>query len=163
MAPRGMIAAVTADLVIGLAGKIPWHYPADLKRFKALTLGGTVVMGRLTWESMPKRPLPGRRNVVLSSQQLEGVECFPSIPALLETVEGPLWFIGGARVYQEAMAHADVIDLTWVPDRIFDPRAVKFPPIDEAKWRALPRAKFEDDGRLEWQRFERIAARVTSA
>ena len=116
MSTRGIIAAVSPEWVLGLHGDIPWHYPADQKRFKRLTLGNTIVMGRLTWQSLG-RPLPGRRNVVITRQSIDGVECFPSIPAALEAISGDVWFIGGARIYAAAMPLCDVIDLTFVPDR----------------------------------------------
>ena len=83
-----LLAATSPDMVIGRDGGIPWHYPGDLRRFKRLTLGHTVVMGRRTWESLPGRPLPGRRNLVLTSRSLDGVECFRSLAEVVPTVEG---------------------------------------------------------------------------
>lgn len=145
----GIIAAVSPEGVIGLEGRIPWRYPADQKRFKHLTLGTTVIMGRLTWESLPKKPLVDRRNVVITSRNLEGVECFPDIASALATCEGDVWFIGGARVYEEAMQYADFIDLTYVPDHVDAPGSVRFPEIDEAVWEAGPHEVDADDPRLE--------------
>ncbi len=80
----GIIAAVSPEGVIGVGNDLPWHYSADLKRFKRLTMGNTIVMGRLTWESLPKKPLPGRRNIVITSRELAPVEsgeveCFAAI------------------------------------------------------------------------------------
>jgi dihydrofolate reductase len=144
----GMIAAVSPDGVIGLHGKIPWHYRADMQRFKRVTMGAAIVMGRLTWESMPKKPLPGRRNVVITSVPIEGVETFRDIPSALAAIrssERDVWFIGGARIYQEAMRFSDTIDLTYVPDRIEHPDAVRFPPIDESEWEGGPIVSLEDD------------------
>ena len=145
---RGIIAAVSPQGVIGVGGGIPWHYSADQRRFKRLTMGSTLIMGRLTWESLPKKPLPGRRNIVITSRLLEGAECFPSIEAALATCEGDVWFIGGARVYEEAMRHADFIDLTYVPDSIDHPEAVYFPTIDETVWEAGSLEPDRDDPRL---------------
>jgi dihydrofolate reductase len=105
---RRIIAAVSPEGVIGRGGTIPWHYSADFKRFKRLTLDDTVIMGRLTWESLPKKPLAGRRNVVITSQRLPDVECFQSLEEALATCEGDIWFIGGARIYEEAMRVADL-------------------------------------------------------
>lgn len=144
----GIIYAVSPEGVIGLDGKLPWHYPADLKRFKRLTLGSTIIMGRLTFESIGK-PLPGRRNIVITSRRLPGVECFPSLEAALATTQGDVWFIGGARIFADAMQLADVIDVTYVPDHVTEPRAVRAPPIDETVWEPGLRVQHEDDPRLE--------------
>jgi dihydrofolate reductase len=153
-----MIAAVSPDGVIGLDGGIPWHYSADQMRFKRLTLGATVIMGRSTWDSLGGRPLPGRRNLVVTSRPITSahVDTFPSVEAALAAcADQDAWFIGGAGIYAAAMAHADRIDLTYVPDRVTDPGAVHFPPIDPAEWEAGPRIRFDDDPRLERQLFLR--------
>jgi dihydrofolate reductase len=143
---RAMIAAVTRDGVIGVDGKIPWHYSADLIRFKRLTKGKTVIMGRRTFESLGMRPLPGR----------EGVETFVSLEdALLACADEEVWFVGGREIYREAMAYADLIDLTYVPDVVDDPGAVRFPAIDPDTWEAGPRIRHEADERLERQVFRR--------
>ena len=90
MAPkRGIIAAVSPESVIGLDGKIPWHYSADLKRFKRVTMASTLIMGRLTFESMGSRPLPGRRNIVITKASLDNVECFATIP--FNAISAPSW------------------------------------------------------------------------
>ena len=151
----GIIAAVSPEGVIGLDGTIPWHYSSDLKRFKALTMGSTLIMGRLTWESLPFKPLPGRRNVVITSGEVEGAECFRDIPSALATCEGDVWFIGGARIFVEAMAHADLIDMTYVPDRMDADGAVYFPEIDEAVWEPGPRVRADEDERLERRVYRR--------
>ena len=129
---------MTARRVIGAGGTLPWHYPADLKRFKKLTIGTTVIMGRLTWESLPKKPLPRRRNIVITSRALAGVECFADIPSALAVCEGDVWLIGGEQIFRTGLAYADLIDLTLVPDEIRAPDAVFFPEIDEAVWEAGP-------------------------
>jgi len=152
---RGIIAAVSADGVIGVGNTIPWHYPADLKRFKRLTAGATVIMGRRTWESLPRKPLPKRRNIVITRSRIDGVECFAGLADALATCSGDVWFIGGARLYEEAMQYADVIDLTYVPDRVPAQGAVCFPEIDAQRFEAGPRQPVEDDPRLENQVFRR--------
>jgi dihydrofolate reductase len=132
----GMIVAMSPDRVIGRDGKIPWHYSGDLKRFKALTMGSTLVMGRNTFESIGK-PLPGRRNLVVTRRSLSGVECLPSIRAALDAAqEGPIWFIGGAGIYQEAMDLVDLIDVTHVPDAIPVEGSICFPEIDPTQFEA---------------------------
>lgn len=145
---RGIIAAVSPQGVIGVSGRMPWHYSEDLKRFKRLTLGSTVIMGRLTWESLATKPLVGRRNVVITASKLEGVECFPTLEAALATCEGDVWFIGGTRVFEEAMRFADIIDLAYVPDAIGPEGAVYFPEIPETDWEAGPLETHPDDPRL---------------
>ncbi len=126
-----------------------------MKRFKRLTTGATVIMGRSTWESLPVKPLKDRRNIVITRRDIEGVDCFHDISAALATTEGDVWFIGGARIYEEAMRHAELIDLTHVPDKIDTEGAVRFPDIDDAVWEPGPRERASDDDRLERQVFRR--------
>jgi dihydrofolate reductase len=110
----GLVWAQSANGVIGRDGGLPWHLPEDLKHFRTLTAGATVLMGRRTWESLPPRfrPLPGRRNVVLSSTQQEGVETFPDLGRALTTVPEDGWVIGGAAVYRAALPFADRVVVT---------------------------------------------------
>ncbi len=158
-----MIAAVSPDGVIGVDGRIPWRYPSDLARFKRLTTSTTVIMGRSTYESMGK-PLPNRRNLVVTTRAISGVECFSTLPAALESCTGAVWLIGGARIYAEGMGYADLIDLTYVPDAIDVTGAVLFPPIDEAVFEPGPRTQDPDDPRLERRIYRRRAtARSSSA
>lgn len=157
---RSLIVAIGRDGVIGLDGKLPWHYPEDLKRFKRLTLGGTVIMGRLTYASIGK-PLPGRRNIVVTRAAQPGVECARSVEealALAEQRPGDVWFIGGARIFAEAMRHVDLLDVTYVPESIDAPGAVYFPPIDESTWEAGPLLPHENDPRLTRRVYRRKAA-----
>lgn len=142
------MVAVSPEGVIGLEGKIPWHYRGDLQRVKRLTLGTTLIMGRHTWESLGSRPLKGRRNWVVTQRALSGVECFPSVAAAVAASEGQVWFFGGARVYEESMAHADFIDMVYVPDHVVDAAAVRFPPIDAALWEPGPLVVHEDEPAL---------------
>ncbi|WP_299959548.1 dihydrofolate reductase [uncultured Modestobacter sp.] len=113
-----MVWAQAAGGVIGADGGLPWHLPEDLRLFKALTHGSTVVMGRRTWESLPPRvrPLPGRRNVVLSSTMEDtdpGAEVARSVDDVLALGED-LWVIGGGGVYAAFLPHADEVVLTEV-------------------------------------------------
>lgn len=131
--PRiGIIAAISEDRALALRGRIPWDEPSDRARFKRITVGTTVVMGRRTWLDLPRRPLPDRRNVVLTSRPLDGVEAFCDLPDALAACPGDVWLIGGVRVYEAGFAHADEIDLTRVPIRVPDPEALRMPPIPEA-------------------------------
>lgn len=133
-----MIAAVTSNGVMGIDNKLPFNYPADLKHFRTMTLNSTIIMGRKTFESIGKA-LPKRRNIVLTSTKIdvEGIECFGSINEFLTheeldstNVPQDIWFIGGARIYEEGMSWAEEIHLTVAPDRIVDPKAIMFPFIN---------------------------------
>ena len=113
----GLIWAQSTSGVIGRGGAIPWSLPEDLARFKSLTMGHTVVMGRRTWESLPARfrPLPGRRNVVLTRNpgyQADGADVVTSIEDAL--TDSDTWVIGGAEVYHLAMPLATRCEVTEV-------------------------------------------------
>ena len=113
----GLIWAQSTSGVIGRDGSIPWTLPEDLAHFKRLTMGHTVVMGRRTWESLPVRfrPLPGRRNIVVSRNpdyRAEGTAVVDSIEAGLG--EGQTWVIGGAQIYHLAMPLASRYEITEV-------------------------------------------------
>jgi dihydrofolate reductase len=147
-AQRAIMAAVSPEGAIGVNGTIPWHYRGDMRRVKRLTMGTTLIMGRITWESLGGRPLPGRRNLVVTQRELPGVECFRDIPSAVAVAEGAVWFFGGARIYRDAMPLADLIDLVYVPDHVTDPAAVRFPEIDPAEWDAGPVLPHEDEPTL---------------
>ncbi len=112
--------------VIGASGGLPWNLPEDLRSFRALTMGGVVLMGRRTWDSLPDRfrPLPGRTNVVLTSTPCEGAETVASVQQALDRYPD-LWVIGGSSVYQAFLPHAtrlfrtdidaDFVGDTWGP------------------------------------------------
>jgi len=151
---KGILVAVSPEGIIGKDNSIPWHYSEDLKRFKSLTLGKTVIMGRRTWESLPVKPLPDRRNIVITRSLIEGVECFPSIDDALGTCNGDVWFIGGAGIYQEALGKVDIIDMTLVPDNISGEGCIEFPKIGN-EWDAGPVESLEKDGNLKHQIYTR--------
>ena len=113
----GLIWAQSTSGVIGRDGAIPWSLPEDLARFKRLTMGHTVVMGRRTWESLPARfrPLPGRRNVVLTRNpgyRADGADVVTTIEAAL--TDPDTWVIGGAEIYHLAMPVATRCEVTEV-------------------------------------------------
>ncbi len=114
----GLIWAQAQDRVIGRGGAMPWHLPEDLAHFRAVTGGSPVVMGRRTWESLPERfrPLPGRRNIVVSRQEgwrAGGAEHAASVDeALARAGAGPVWVIGGAEVYRQMIDRADRLAVT---------------------------------------------------
>lgn len=135
---KGIIVAVNPDGVIGYQGDIPWHYSEDLKRFKKLTLGKTIIMGRKTWESLLKKPLPERRNIVITSREIKNVECFKKIKEALKDIDDDVWFIGGAGIYKEALEYADIIDMTVVPDLIKEKdECIYFPTISKREWKEI--------------------------
>lgn len=136
-----VIAAVARNGVIGRDGRIPWHIPGDLPRFKRITMGHPVVMGRRTWESLG-RPLPGRRNLVISrtpGYAAAGAEVVRSLAEALAACAGApeVFVIGGTEVYREALAVADRLLLTEI-DADFEGDA-HFPPFDRAAWRETAR------------------------
>ena len=110
-----IIAAVSRNRVIGKDGKLPWHISEDLKRFKRLTTGHVVLMGRKTFESLGK-PLPDRRNVVITSSSIPGIETYPSIPDALRALEDEekIFVIGGGRIFSQLLERADELYLTTV-------------------------------------------------
>ncbi len=143
----GAFVAISANGVIGLGGDLPWHYLEDLKRFKQVTMGSTVIMGRKTWDSLPKRPLPGRRNIVISRAGVADVEHYNSVAAAITAADEPIWIIGGAQIYMAAMPYCDTLDITRVPDVINDSGAVRFPALDNS-WQIVESWINESDPRL---------------
>ena len=115
-----IIAAVARNRAIGYKNKLIYWLPNDLKRFKALTTGHTIIMGRNTFLSLPKGALPNRRNIVLSRSQktFEGCDVYPSLEEALEhcTSDEDLYIIGGASVYRQALPLADRLCLTEIDD-----------------------------------------------
>lgn len=115
-----LIVAIGKDGAIGKEGNLIWRIPEDLKRFKSLTMGHTVVMGRKTWESLPKRPLPGRRNILLTRKNdysAEGAEIVNTPEEALNAIRGEEAFvIGGAEVYKVFMPYVTELNLTLVED-----------------------------------------------
>ncbi|MEO5733372.1 MAG: dihydrofolate reductase [Rubrivivax sp.] len=145
--PRGivLVAAVARDGAIGRGNALLWSDPADLRHFRHVTAGHPVVMGRKTWDSLPTRfrPLPGRRNVVLSrnpdwrADGAERVADFASALELLGDAE-TVCVIGGAQVYSQALPMATRLDLTEI-DASFDNADTYFPALDLTVWRETSR------------------------
>ncbi len=115
-----LIAAVAKNRAIGYKNKLLYWVPADLKRFKALTTGHTIIMGRRTYDSLPKGALPNRRNIVLSrtTRQLPGCECYPSLEEALKHCadDEEIFVIGGESVYRQALPLASCLYLTEIDD-----------------------------------------------
>lgn len=138
MSKVSIIAAVDRRMAIGFQNKLLFWLPNDLKRFKALTTGNTIIMGRKTFESLPKGALPNRRNIVLSSRPetvCPGAEVFPSLEAALQSCKEDehIYIIGGASVYRQALPFADELCLTEIND--LAPKAdAFFPEVSPAQW-----------------------------
>ena len=132
-----IIAAVAQNGAIGYQNKLLYWLPNDLKRFKQLTTGHTIIMGRLTFESLPKGALPNRRNVVLSrnGQTFPGAETFSSLDLALASCasDEEVYIIGGAQVYAQALSYADRLCLTEVHDTPAQADAF-FPTFDKNDW-----------------------------
>ena len=148
MASISIIAAVAENNAIGLNGKLLYWLPADLKRFKALTTGHTIIMGRKTFDSLPKGALPNRRNVVLTrrAKDFPGAETFPSLAAALAScsIDEEVYIIGGASVYAEALPLADRLCLTEVHDTPKEADAF-FPDFDRSQWDVAFKEEHEPD------------------
>lgn len=118
MSRLGLIWAEARGGVIGARGGMPWHVPEDLAHFREVTGSSDVVMGRRTWESLPPRfrPLPGRRNIVVTrsgEDSDDGAQRVDSLEAALGAAgSGTVWVIGGGQLYSEAIARADVLEVT---------------------------------------------------
>jgi dihydrofolate reductase len=143
--PLCLIAALAENRVIGRDNQLPWHLPADLKHFKALTLGKPIIMGRKTWDSLG-RPLPGRLNLVVSRQaglQLEGAEVFASLEQAIgrasqwanEQGVDELMLIGGAQLYEQGLSLAARLYLTRVA--LSPPGDAWFPAVSEQSWQLV--------------------------
>lgn len=132
-----LIAAIAQNNAIGFENKLLYWLPDDMKRFRSLTTGHTIIMGRKTFESFPKGALPNRRNVVLSRSNVTfpGAEVFPSLQAALDSCQADedIYIIGGASVYEQALPLADRLCLTEVHDTPAQADAY-FPAVDPCDW-----------------------------
>lgn len=144
-----IIAAVAANRAIGNENKLIYWLPDDLKRFKALTTGHTIIMGRRTFESLPKGALPNRRNIVLSRTQTEfpGCDTYASLEEALRhcTNDEDIYIIGGASVYEQAMPLAHRLCLTEVHDTPAQADAF-FPPYNDG-WKLAQKEEHGTDER----------------
>ncbi len=143
-----MIAAVSQNGYIGVDGKLPWHYPEDMRLFASKTKESIVIMGRKTFESINSRPLPNRRNIVISRLanglgvlNNEGIEVFGSVAEALDACDADsrdIWIVGGERVYEAGMEFADEIHLTIVPNWIditYGQESARFPWINPLEFK----------------------------
>ncbi len=150
-----IIAAVAKNRGIGKNGKLPWHISDDLKRFKRLTTGHTVLMGRRTWESLGK-PLPNRRNVVVTSRFIPGIETYRSVEEALDALKGEerVFVIGGAAMYAAVLDRADELYLTRV-DREVDADTF-FPYYEHLLHGTFELTSREDRGQIVFEDYVRV-------
>ena len=155
-----IVAAVARNGVIGADGGMPWHLPADLARFKRITSGHALIMGRKTFESIG-RPLPGRVNVVLTRDdgwRSEGVIVAGSLDEAYEVVDGlgvDAFVVGGAAVYESAMQDADSLEITEV--EMAPQGDTFFPPIDRSQWHEVKREPADGHSYVTYERKEDLA------
>lgn len=142
--PTTLIAAISKNNCIGKNGDVPWHIPEDLEHFKRVTTGKIVLMGRKTWESIPKkyRPLSKRKNIVITRQSAyvvpEEVEVYETVEAALAAHVGEdMMIVGGGEIYAQTIDQADVLNITHV-DQEVDGDAF-FPKIDSSVWKEVSR------------------------
>ena len=143
-----LIAAVARNGVIGAGNRLPWRLPADMRHFRALTLGHAVIMGRKTWDSLPGA-LAGRQNIVVSRQErlaIAGVEVAPSLQEAMARVSRPppACCIGGGEIFRIALPMATIVHLTEI-DRDFDGEAT-FPRLDTRQWKETARKAHPGEG-----------------
>lgn len=139
-----IIVAIAEDYGIGYKNELLWHIPEDLKRFKQITSGKTVVMGKRTWESLPKRPLPLRKNIVITDNpedKFDGAVMAYSIPGAVEmSGNDEIFIIGGGSIYKQFMLLADRLYITHVHSSSL--ADVYFPEIDKSVWNIVSREEF---------------------
>lgn len=147
-----LVVAYTDNRVIGRDNGMPWHLPTDLAHFKRTTLGHPIIMGRNTWDSLG-RPLPGRRNLVVSrnsSLVAPGAEVWPSLEAALAQCEDVeiICIIGGAQIFVHALELADEVIATEIHEHIEGD--VFFPALDAAQWQETARDSQPEENGLKY-------------
>lgn len=148
MSTISIIAAIADNNAIGKNQQLLWHLPADMKHFKELTMGHAIIMGRKTFESLPNGPLPGRKNVVLTTYAEDFVNCFAceSMHDALDLCdqEEEVFIIGGALVYRQALRRADKMYITRV-HASFEQADAFFPVVDWKQWEEVEHQDFPAD------------------
>ena len=146
MSRIALVVAVSRNGVIGRDGGLPWHISSDLKRFKAVTMGKPVIMGRKTWESLPKRPLPGRANIVVTRQAnyaADGAIVAADVAAAISAAGDveEIAIIGGGEIYRVVFPRADRIYLTEVDMDVMGD--THFPRLAPGEWHEIARERQE--------------------
>jgi dihydrofolate reductase len=140
-----IIVAVAEDGGIGKGNDLLWHLPEDLRRFKKLTMGKTVIMGKKTWESLPRKPLPGRRNIVITDDQFDdfdGAVTVYSIDGAINLCnrDEEAFVIGGGSIYRQFLPFADRLYITHIHKKA--PADIYFPSIDKDIWEETEREDY---------------------
>ena len=143
-----IVVGIGNNREIGLGNKLLWHLSEDLKRFKKITMGHHMIMGRKTFESLGK-PLPNRTTIIISRNkdyQVEGCIIVNSLEKAIMAAKEDAnpYILGGGEIYRQALDHADILDLT-VVHHSFEDADTFFPPIDFKKWKEISREDFKAD------------------
>ena len=154
-----LIVAMTADRVIGDPGKLPWHIPEDLKRFKEITTGHTVIMGLNTYRTI-NRPLPNRNNIVLSHEEIDLPGCVvaTSVEEALNKAKKygkGIFIMGGASVYEQMLPLAEVLHISHVKKNY--PGSIKFPEYDQTNWREIDSEEYAEFTAKTYERITKLA------
>jgi dihydrofolate reductase len=141
-----IIVAIAEDNGIGNKNDLLWHIPEDLKRFRKLTLGNTVIMGKKTWESLPNKPLPGRKNIIITDDLKDNFEPGITTYSIEEALskcgaDEEIFIIGGGSIYRQFMPLADRLYITHIHKKA--PADVFFPKIDPAIWEVAEKDEHE--------------------
>jgi dihydrofolate reductase len=142
-----IIVAASEDWGIGKDNELLWHISEDLKRFKKLTFGNTVIMGKKTWESLPRRPLPGRKNIVLTDDPQEVIDSSITAYSIKDALSKcekneEIFIIGGGSIYRQFMPIADRLYITHVHK--IAPADIYFPEIDLNIWEITEKEEFKN-------------------
>ncbi len=141
-----IIVAMTKNRVIGLKNNLPWHISEDLKLFKRMTTGNTIIMGKNTYNSIGK-PLPHRTNIVISSQMISNkkIHVFKSLTKAIEfadNLQNDIFFIGGAKLYESAIQYADYLSISWIKENFTGD--LLFPEINLNEWEIIKETDYRD-------------------
>lgn len=161
MSHISLALAMASNGIIGKGGALPWRIPEDMRRFKALTMGKPCIMGRKTWDSLPKKPLPGRTNIVITRDvnfAADGAVVVHTLDEALARaaaeIPDEIMIIGGAEIYKAVLPRATRIHLTEVEDE-FEGDA-HMPPFDPAIWKEVSREHHPGDIAFSYVTLERI-------
>ena len=166
-----MMAAKAANNVIGRNNALPWYLPNDLKYFKKVTFGKPIIMGRHTWESLPKRPLPGRQNIIITRDweyAAEGARVYSNLNAAINSAkaiaarngEQEVFIIGGQSLYERALPMADILYISEIDADVDGD--VSFPEFDESQFREVATKSFENSERNDHAFKLRVLERIRS-
>lgn len=145
-----IIVAVSEDMGIGRNNDLLWHIPEDLKRFRKLTYGKSIIMGKKTWESLPRKPLPGRKNIVITDNRDDCFESSVTAYSIADALskcskDDEVFVIGGGSIYRQFMPFADRLYITHVHKKA--EADIYFPAIDPSVWEVIEKEEFLSDSK----------------